>query len=188
MQIWDRGPERFDELARRVETALARLRGGIVIVVLGREQFIDDRQVAPIPASVVELTDGRLQLVAHLAAPVGRQEATVTDGSRQYSRRRAPSPFPTSRPTPESTLLSAFPASHSCLGPDGPASISGGNVPQVRFLPGALTPRAPCGNRMVEPSEMCEKGRFGGKVLASNLARPGKRRPLRMLTGPSGPG
>jgi hypothetical protein len=44
MQIWDRGAEGFDELARPVETARARLRGSIVILVLGREQFIDYRQ------------------------------------------------------------------------------------------------------------------------------------------------
>src|SRR4029450_4473364 len=131
MQIWDRGPERFDELARRVETALARLRGGIVIVVLGREQFIDDRQVAPIPAPVVELTDGRLQLVAHLADPVGRQKATVTDGSRQHSRRRAPYPFPTSRPTRESTLALR-------RGPEGPrrsSRLEAASRPSRRKIP-----------------------------------------------------
>jgi hypothetical protein len=62
-----------------------------VILVLGREQFIDYRQVAPIPAAVVELSDGRFQLVAHLADPVGRQEATLTDGSRQHSEVRGTS-------------------------------------------------------------------------------------------------
>src|SRR4029453_9946589 len=131
MQIWDHGPERFDELARRVETTLARLRGGIVIVVLGREQFIDDRQVAPIPAPVVELTDGRLQLVAHLADPVGRQKATVTDGSRQHSRRRAPSPFPTSRPTREDPLALR-------RGPEGPrrsSRLEAASRPSRRKIP-----------------------------------------------------
>jgi hypothetical protein len=60
MQIWDRGAKGFNELARRVETARARLRGSIVILVLRREQFIDHRQVAAIPPSVVELSDSGL--------------------------------------------------------------------------------------------------------------------------------
>jgi len=75
MQIRKRGAERFDELARPVEAARAGLRGSITIVVLGREQFIDYRQVAPVPGSVVEVLDGRLQLLAHLAIPsVGRKQ------------------------------------------------------------------------------------------------------------------
>jgi hypothetical protein len=43
MQIWDRGAEDFDELSRPVETARARLRGSVVILILGREQVIDYR-------------------------------------------------------------------------------------------------------------------------------------------------
>jgi hypothetical protein len=41
MQIGDRGSEGFDELVRPVEPARSRLGGSIVILVLGREEFIE---------------------------------------------------------------------------------------------------------------------------------------------------
>jgi hypothetical protein len=41
VQIWGRRAKGLDELARRVETACARLRGSVVILVGGREQLIN---------------------------------------------------------------------------------------------------------------------------------------------------
>jgi hypothetical protein len=81
MQIWDRGAEGLNELARRAEAAPPRLRRSIVIPVVGREQLIDHRKVAPIPSSIVELLDGRLQVLAHHVPPSMESHA-----SRRLSR------------------------------------------------------------------------------------------------------